>query len=329
MNEDTESYFFNPLNGYTLIKRLTHDINVLQNVSELISVLTTKLNAIKLEEEELEGSVEGIFRLQDMYDLKTEHIARGIIQNKKYGNEMKPLDLLVLGTKIKQFNERYSSEYIQVAKELIINYDTNSRLEFWEDLFHFYNGTNKHKEAEEVVYEILKINSRKAQNEDETDEESHHSEYKNKLLFAAACKGSLQKSAKEQSQLYCRYVSKSDFTRIAPFKVIEVNLNPYVAVYLDVVSDSEIEVLKSIARLSLNRAAVFATNTTTEVSKGRIAQLNWQEDASHEIYAKLTRRVNHMTGLNMETAERWQIQNYGIGSVEFKWTEIEYSCNYF
>ncbi|CAH1720311.1 unnamed protein product [Chironomus riparius] len=337
MTKDVDSYIFNPLNAFSLIKRLTHDVDSIQQSLEFTKKITAKLEEIKLPESELSGAVEGIYRLQNAYELKTEDFVRGIIQNKRYRRELLPSDLIVLAKEMRKFDAKYTNDYFKVAKELSLKYDQHTRLSFLEELFEIYNSTSKYDEAVDVLDEILKINpsfpkyeetrmniellslfnNQNDQMEAIEDpyllEGSHYTNPKEGMIYSKACRQELKKSIHETSQLHCRYISKTFFTKIAPFKFVEANLDPYIGIYLDVISEKEIESLKTLARENLHRAEVLGFNKTTRVSRVRVAQLSWPDEWKHTIFQTLNNRVNDMTGLNMKTSERWQIQNYGIG----------------
>ena len=337
MTKDVDDYIFNPLNAFSLIKRLTHDVDVVQNSLEFMNKFSKEIEKIKLPSSELSGAVEGIFRLQYTYELKTEQFARGIIRNKRYRRELSPSDLIVLAKEMRKFNEKYTSEYFKVAKELSLKYDPKTRMSFLEELFDIYNSTSEYDEAVEVLDEILKTDPSFPKYEEQrmnvellalfADKKtpmgtahdsqslqgSHYTKPKESLIYSKACRDELRKPVQEVSKLHCGYVSKTFFTKIAPFKVVEANLDPFVGIYLDVISDKEIEALKLLARENLNRAEVLTFNQTSRVSRVRVAQLSWPEDWKHKIFKTLNNRVNDMTGLSMKTAERWQIQNYGIG----------------
>lgn len=67
-------------------------------------------------------------------------------------------------------------------------------------------------------------------------------------LYARTCRQELQPSPKLLAQLQCRYVTnKHKFLTIAPFKLEEASLDPYIVTYHDVLSDTEIEQLKTVA----------------------------------------------------------------------------------
>ena len=54
-----------------------------------------------------------------------------------------------------------------------------------------------------------------------------------------------------ESQLHCSYTGVSElsaFMKLQPLKREEISLNPAITVYYDVISDQEIETLKSLAK---------------------------------------------------------------------------------
>lgn len=73
-----------------------------------------------------------------------------------------------------------------------------------------------------------------------TDEYEHY-EFEKKL-YEALCRGDVKPSPKEMAPLRCRYMTNtSAFLKIAPLKVEEVSLDPYVVVFHEVMYDTEIE----------------------------------------------------------------------------------------
>ncbi|XP_033216387.1 prolyl 4-hydroxylase subunit alpha-2-like [Belonocnema kinseyi] len=118
-----------------------------------------------------------------------------------------------------------------------------------------------------------------------------------------------------QKKLKCRYVEHSiPFLKIAPFKEEEVYLEPRIVVYHDVIHEDEIEAFKRLAKPKLKSAKVrnFATGKK-EPSTGRIAKNAYLENDENEHIQLLRRRVQHMTGLTVDTAERLHISYYTIG----------------
>lgn len=67
--------------------------------------------------------------------------------------------------------------------------------------------------------------------------------------YEKLCRGEVKTNPKELAQLKCRYVTnKSPFLKIAPLKLEEAKLKPYIVIYHDVIYDREIEVIKQMAK---------------------------------------------------------------------------------
>lgn len=63
------------------------------------------------------------------------------------------------------------------------------------------------------------------------------------------CRNAIGRTPAELAPLRCRYVTnKSAFLKIAPLKLEEAHLKPYIVVYHDVLYDNEIELIKSMAK---------------------------------------------------------------------------------
>lgn len=74
--------------------------------------------------------------------------------------------------------------------------------------------------------------------------------------YEMLCRGDIKLSLKKQAQLKCRYVTnKSAFLKIAPLKLEEAYLDPYIVIYHEVISDREIETVKNMAK---PRVSIFS-----------------------------------------------------------------------
>lgn len=64
----------------------------------------------------------------------------------------------------------------------------------------------------------------------------------------------------------------------------------------------------------LRRATVQNYKTgELEVANYRISKSAWLREPEHPVIERISRRVEHMTGLTTSTAEELQVVNYGIG----------------
>jgi prolyl 4-hydroxylase len=125
--------------------------------------------------------------------------------------------------------------------------------------------------------------------------------------------GKRVKNSTESSKLFCKFHSTNAFTKIAPFKLEIVNLQPFVGIFYNVLSDHESETLKKITFHKLKRGKVVATNGSYVFSKNRIAKIKFIYDDENEVVDAVNLRVADFSGLSVKTAEALQMQNYGIG----------------
>ena len=64
-------------------------------------------------------------------------------------------------------------------------------------------------------------------------------------IYARVCSGKIKQNATVLSTLYCYYKSTGPTTIIAPFKVQVSNLDPLVELFYEVLTESNIEYLKT------------------------------------------------------------------------------------
>lgn len=69
-----------------------------------------------------------------------------------------------------------------------------------------------------------------------------------------------------------------------------------------------------ILTFQFKRATVQNYKTgALEIANYRISKSAWLQEHEHEHVAAVSRRVEHMTSLSVDTAEELQVVNYGIG----------------
>lgn len=68
-------------------------------------------------------------------------------------------------------------------------------------------------------------------------------------MYEKLCRGEVAPEPYVLAKLKCRYVTEiSPFLTIAPLKLEEASLKPYIVVYHDVIYDDEIELIKQMAK---------------------------------------------------------------------------------
>lgn len=303
-------------------------------------------------EEDLAGAANALIRLQDTYNLETSSLARGELNGVQYSTQMSSEDCFEIGRQM--YNNRDYRHTILWMTEAINRLNNDSRMPRSDVLEYLAFSTFKegdvqsalemtkelldmvpdHQRAQGNKYyyekELSKINEKSVlRGDDGTDDvpvdkslEFQHFklgpytyDLPERKLYELACRGELKPDDAFISKLTCSYVDNNvPFLKIAPLKLEQIAHDPYIVVYHEVAFDSEIEVLKRMAKPRFKRATVQNHKTgELEVANYRISKSAWLKDEEHEVIRSIVQRVVDMTGLNMETAEELQVVNYGIG----------------
>lgn len=329
MGNDFLDYVSNPLNAFLLVKRTTLDSQLInQQLSATSIEFLSKVSDLTSSQSELTGTVTGLARLQETYGLKSEDLANGIIDGIEYRDELTTNDLYDLGSELLNADKEVMAvEYLNLALQKLEEHpEKYLELLVLNQLTEAYNRTNEYEKAILIKDELLELEPfNEIHLEDreifqllldeqidlEDDEYYKILQHKELNLYRRVCSGTERQDVTELSRLHCRFVSNSFFSKLARFKIEEASLDPYIVVFIDVVSVDEIEELKRISKHTFTTAKIVKDESSdVEI---RLAKVAWYEDKDNEIVARLSRRVEDMTGLTTSTAEFLQIQNYGIG----------------
>jgi prolyl 4-hydroxylase len=311
-------YIGNPLCAFLLIKRMTVDYKQIQNQ------LGMEIEKFQPDDSDLAGAVEGLLRLQPFYKQKSSDFAKGFIDGVKTREELTAHDLYIIGSEASKINgqEYFAKEYLKLAweKHLMESelYHEFDETELLAKLVELYENSNDYENA----LAIVNILSRKHPTEESVENKrnqllryykrfgnskleeknpyidsfiktGYYSEENEMVLYGQMCRGEVVKSPKEIAKLYCKYVSNSAFSKIAPFKAEVANLDPYVVNFIDVISDTEIEILKNISRPNIERAKIMNNEGESRFvsNRLRVAQIAWFFDEDHEIVQRISQRI--------------------------------------
>jgi prolyl 4-hydroxylase len=167
------------------------------------------------------------------------------------------------------------------------------------------HSSNKNESDGKVPLDETIIESEKTSTLEETEMET----------YKALCRGEKRMSEKTQSGLLCFYLNTRQipYLKLMRFKVEEAFKKPQIVMFHDFLSDSEIEVVKTLAEPMLKRAKVIANSTAGTSANYRISDSAWLKNRDHEVIDRISRRISDVTGLDLSTAEELQVANYGIG----------------
>jgi prolyl 4-hydroxylase len=280
---------------------------------------------------DLSGAVEGILRVQKFYKIKTSEIAAGVLNCRKVSEELSGEALNLIALKAHESGkEKFAQEFWNLSLAKTASAELKAEISI--NLAKSYKNDGKFNESLAILNEVLENDPSKIsafllkmelensgffQNQtfnEESMENFHHDgkfdSRKEEILYRKACRGELRKSERELSRLRCLYYSTSLYSSIARFKVEELNLEPRIVLFIDILSDHEIDHLKQISSSELSRSMTFDSEIL--VTNDRVSQISWHSEED-EIVGRVNTRLEEMTGLSMKSAENLQMQNYGIG----------------
>jgi prolyl 4-hydroxylase len=321
--------------------------------SQFLNNITEYRDVLKFpSDEDLMGAANALIRLQDTYNLDTASLARGELNGVQYSTSMSSEDCFEIGRQM--YNNRDYHHTILWMTEAINRLKNDSRLPHSDLLEYLAFSTFKegnvqsaldmtndllemvpdHQRARGNKYyyekELAKINEKSVLRGDDGSSDvpvdkslefqhdrigPYRYDLPERKLYELACRGELRPDEVTLSKLTCRYVNNDvPFLTIAPLKLEQVSIDPYIVLYHDVMYDSEIEVMKRMAKPRFKRATVQNHKTgELEVAQYRISKSAWLKDEEHDAVRNVVQRTADMTGLVMETAEELQVVNYGIG----------------
>ncbi|XP_017845857.1 prolyl 4-hydroxylase subunit alpha-3 [Drosophila busckii] len=115
----------------------------------------------------------------------------------------------------------------------------------------------------------------------------------------------------QQSRLTCTYNSTvSAYAKLAPFKMEQLSLEPYIAPYHGFATRREMDLLKALAKAELTPAKIY-DGKKLYIDKERTATLSWLTH-KHDLVLQLFKRLELITGI-CQYGGPLQVSNYGIG----------------
>ncbi|XP_028424253.1 prolyl 4-hydroxylase subunit alpha-1 [Perca flavescens] len=135
--------------------------------------------------------------------------------------------------------------------------------------------------------------------------------------YEQLCRGEgIRMTPRRQSRLFCRYYDNNRHPMyvIGPVKQEDEWDRPLILRYHDIVSDTEIERVKELAKPRLRRATISNPVTgVLEPAHYRISKSAWLGAFEHPVVDRINQRIEDITGLDVSTAEELQVANYGVG----------------
>ncbi|XP_058982692.1 uncharacterized protein LOC101899183 [Musca domestica] len=331
--QSPEKYLHNPLNGFSLIRRMHYDWNNIElymtkPVGESYIEVIRKYRHEMPSTNDLFEASEAIHRLQTTYDMRIDDVVRGVLNGKQYDVKLSAVDCYFMGLHLSAKKNYYLSGFwLYNAIETYQNSDYNTIIDYGLDKPNalYAEALEKQLRYNDALIVIKKALSFRPDDADLTNRknqiELQAKTYNGPPIsyskpgpsaYEEGCRG---KYANKPSKLHCVYnTTTSAFLRLAPLKMEILNLEPYMVLFHDIISDQEISDLQNLAKPNLKRATVFnkSQGKSTIVEK-RTSKFSWFQDNTSNTTIRLNQRIRDMTGFDILGSEMLQVMNYGLG----------------
>lgn len=357
-----DEYIGHPVNTYLMIKRLvkewTQHVKSIEQEGDAEGLLIDKLENYRQffpGQDDLEGAMAAIKRLQEVYNLKPFDFTSG-----KYSIRTASGSLLTATDAFNFGRGAFVSEDMEntrqwMAESLrLLDMESSSQKEIpnrfsvldhlaWSSyqLGDVRSAINYTIEALKVVpdHERSKVNlgnfrellveageekSKKPENKEREfpylASKLPQSTLKNfdwfeeRRIFKKLCRGDPMPHAPQSPErLRCYYKTGHPLCTIKRCPIEVVFTNPDIMILRNIMSDAEIDKVIKISKPLLSRATVHNPITgQLEFAHYRISKNCWLNGGHDELIDRVNARMSALTGLNLKTAEDFQVQNYGL-----------------
>nr|XP_016993122.2 prolyl 4-hydroxylase subunit alpha-2-like [Drosophila takahashii] len=271
----------------------------------------------------------GMHRLQSTYRLDPAEMSVGLIKGKQYRcKHFNAMDSLMVGS-VNYLDEKFQSaeRWFQLALEKYYSDPTSKLFDVFgrsDDfilklLMKAAQSSGRYKAALEYAEKALALNRShtfwqqqipRLKNLSSTPEYVTP-EQPSKYLFKPACR--MEYPAKKY--LRCHLLFSSPFLRLAPIKMEELNLDPPINIYHNLIHNDEIVLLKALSSPHLKRSEFYTSTNEVIVDYSSLRTcktMRIKDSAHHSLMKNMNQRVMDATGLSDFESEELQISNYGI-----------------
>uniref|UniRef100_K9J1M6 Prolyl 4-hydroxylase subunit alpha-3 n=1 Tax=Desmodus rotundus TaxID=9430 RepID=K9J1M6_DESRO len=358
LHEDSASPVSNPLLAFTLIKRLQSDWrNVVHSLEASENMRALKDGYEKVEQdlpafEDLEGAARALMRLQDVYTLSVQGLARGVFQ-RVTGSAVTDLhnpsrlvsltadDCFQVGKVAYDMGDYYHAiPWLEEAASLFRGsygqWNTEDEASLEDALDHLafayfqagnvscalrlsrefllYSPDNKRMARNVLKYEKLLAESPSQAAAEAVIQRPNVPHLQTRATYEELCQtlGS-QPTHYQNPSLHCSYeTGASPYLLLQPIRKEVVHLEPYVVLYHDFVNDLEAQKIRGFAEPWLQRSVVASGEKQLPVEY-RISKSAWLKDTVDPMLVTLDRRIAALTGLDTQPPYAEHLQVVNYG----------------
>ncbi|KAH8247642.1 hypothetical protein KR038_007564 [Drosophila bunnanda] len=280
---------------------------------------------------ELQGAIKGLARLQNVYNLSTEHLAEGDIGGYMYESVLHWRDCYEIGVQLFDLGDyRRSLEWLQEAFVILRRNPEKdeqqqarhvSDIREYAALANFELGNpikagnllNRILDHPQTPDHTAQHSRKYLENREPSKivEETTHSWSAN---YTRLCQGIRLPEEKTGNPLKCFLDGKRHaYYTLAPLQVEPVHLDPDINVYHGMLNSEQIlSIFEEADKLEMVRSAVSGAGGTRTVRDLRVSQQTWLNYSS-PVMSSISRIIQFVSGLDIAGAEMMQVANYGVG----------------
>ncbi|XP_046673033.1 prolyl 4-hydroxylase subunit alpha-2-like isoform X4 [Homalodisca vitripennis] len=335
---DTREYLDHPVDGFSLIKRLSRDWPLIMNImAGNHKIPPSLLQDMQTFNEDTQGAIRGLTRLQKVYELDTDQLSDGWVANSQAFSKLNAADCVEVAQFLSQRHEFVlATTWLRAAQRRVNQEnDTTVSQNQLASMLYTYSTLAMCEQADlspGLHHSLLSYDPSYTPDADtaklfrftldqncswydstlkwdKTDmaEENHKK-------FNTMCRG----EPKGPKGLKCHYVHyHRPELLLAPFKLEEILISPPIVLVHQAISESEIEDLKNASLNKLSDCQTMHNATLSKTSTYRTCDKGWVDDSATPTAARITRRIGQLANLGMTHSEQHQVACYGLGG-EYK-----------
>ncbi|XP_076316488.1 prolyl 4-hydroxylase subunit alpha-2-like isoform X2 [Tachypleus tridentatus] len=333
--DEMTDYISNPIQAYTLIKRMTIDLKAVEASTQVMATpdyvpdISQLRSAFYLpQESDLNGAANALILLQETYKLNMSAMVRGLLQSNgpispfQADEQLTARDCLYLGKN--SFNQGYFDNAIDWFKIALTKAKdehnitvTQEEIQTFLDIaVYSYDEIMKERKGVNWETSLLGANYEEKFTPEFFDDNIHPT--RENEQFNRLCRGEQLRPPKWDKNLRCRYFKGyHPYLLLQPIKLEERSRKPYIVQLYDVISDKEIQKIQNLSKPYLQRSTHYSNNGNYVASLKRTSANTWLTEDQNPLAKRLDNRLKMITGLASRyknyAAEAYQIANYGIG----------------
>ncbi|XP_035223282.1 prolyl 4-hydroxylase subunit alpha-1-like isoform X2 [Stegodyphus dumicola] len=327
-----QEFISNPINAFVLIKKLSTDWDETKKIMFELPKNDMSINsAVFPDQDDVSGAAKALLRVQQTYALETSPLSEGILKGETNGLPLSADDCFEMGRQAFHAGYYdYAISWLERSREKSIENNEGIRnsteILKYLSLSTFEKGRTSLMLFTNSLLQLGYMIAPSFENGIFAPEKSLNMADSNnafmtqttvfdEAVYRTLCQAKKGTSESFSSQLRCKLVAYHPYLTLQPVKEEQLWKEPKISLFYDVISNSEIEVMKSLALPSLQRAEVaeYSGSLGHRVSDTRVTKIAWLREADHPLIPKMYQRIEDITGLSSHSAEPFQMANYGLG----------------